>query len=165
MINDPVILNKFSKYGFNMACLECRKKLTKQELNKSAGLFDLKLCDAHRSRMEKLIASQNIPAETILLYYQLKSQGIQSMLAWWDGKKQIDLAISRAKLNITIEQHNDNPVLYSDLAESFKAYSTIRENEFTHLRLHDFQIKSYPEETVQQIRQLLEEIRFQYKLT
>lgn len=148
-----------------MACLECRKELTKQEINKSAGLFDLKLCDSHRSRMEKLIFSQNIPAETVLLYYNLKNQGIPSMLAWWDGKRQIDLAISRAKLNISVENRSEKPALYSDLPKRFNAYSIVRENGFTNLTIPDFQIRLYADETVLQIRQILEELRFQYKFT
>ena len=33
-----------------------------------------------------------MPAEAGMLYYGLKEAGIKPMLAWWDGKKFVDLA-------------------------------------------------------------------------
>jgi len=45
--------------------------------------------------MEKLINQNGTPIEAIQLYYGLKEVGVNAMLEWWDGKKSIDIAISR----------------------------------------------------------------------
>ena len=69
-----------------MTCLECKKELSYMDHRKAIELFDVELCEAHRARMERLVKSQNAPAEAIILYYALKKAGVKAMLAWWDGK-------------------------------------------------------------------------------
>jgi hypothetical protein len=147
-----------------MPCIECRKQLNSQEKANSSKIFNLELCQAHSSRMERLVDQQQIPIEAVRLYYHLKSAGIQSMLAWWDGKQQIDLAISRVKLNISIDSQIHNALAVSQpLIQNPDPISTDPRG-YSHLKIPGYQINSFPEETVSQIRALVEELRYLTKI-
>lgn len=86
-----------------MMCLECNTPLSYLDHRKAIERFGFELCPAHRERMERLLRQKGLPEETVILYYGLKEAGIPSMLAWWDGKQTVDLAISRVNLNIQID--------------------------------------------------------------
>jgi hypothetical protein len=147
-----------------MPCIECRKPLNSQEILNSSKYFNLELCHAHSSRMERLVDQHQIPKEAVSLYYHLKSAGIQSMLAWWDGKRQIDLAISRVKLNISIDtRRHDSIEVPSNLNQHLDSI-IIEPSGYSLLRLPGAQINSFPKETVIQIRDLVENLRYQVKI-
>lgn len=147
-----------------MPCLECRKQINNQEFLKSSKQFNLELCEAHRSRMERLVQLQHIPKEAISLYYHLRSIGIQSMLAWWDGKQQIDLAISRVKLNISIDPEMDPQFDFVIPSGHLSSSKLFKKEGYSYLHLSGAQINSFPEETVIQIRGIIEELRYHVKI-
>ena len=86
-----------------MTCLECKKKLSYLDHRESIELFQTELCSVHRKRLERLVKTNQIPREAAILYYGLIQAGVKPMLAWWDGKNTVDLAISRVKLNIEVD--------------------------------------------------------------
>ena len=86
-----------------MTCLDCKKELDYLDHKNAMDLLGIELCAKHKGRMEKLIKLKRTPKEAIQLYYGLKSAGVNPMLEWWDGKKSVDIAISRVKLNIEID--------------------------------------------------------------
>ena len=86
-----------------MICLECNKELGYLDHKNAMESAGVELCMKHHERIKLLINKHNTPLEAIQLYYALKEAGVNPMLEWWDGKKSIDIAISRVKLNIEID--------------------------------------------------------------
>jgi hypothetical protein len=123
----------------------------------------IELCEQHRSRMEKLINQNGTPLEAIQLYYGLKEEGINAMLEWWDGKKSVDIAISRVKLNIEIdcEYHMmTHEQAINDLEEAMHSFK----NGFTTIRIPHVLIKHYLKETVFNIIGIMEGLRANIKV-
>ena len=123
----------------------------------------IELCDQHRSRMEKLINQNGTPLEAIQLYYGLKDEGVNAMLEWWDGKKSVDIAISRVKLNIEIdcEYHMmTHEQAINDLEEAMHSFK----NGFTTIRIPHVLIKHYLKETVLNIIGIMEGLRANIKV-
>ena len=131
-----------------MTCLECKKELSYLDHRKAIELFDVELCGVHRTRMERLIKSHKASAEAIILYYGLRRAGVRAMLAWWDGSKTVDLAVSRVKLNIEMDFERE-PISFeqaiAELGESFYVYH----DGFTTLRIPHFLVRSHLNETVE----------------
>ncbi len=145
-----------------MTCLECNIQLGYTDHKHSMDSLGLELCDQHRSRMEKLIEQNGTPIEAIQLYYGLKAAGVSAMLEWWDGKKSVDIAISRVKLNIEIdcEYHmmtHDQAI--NDLEEAMHSFK----NGFTTIRIPHVLIKHYLKETVLNIIGIMEGLRANIK--
>ncbi|VAW15665.1 FIG00652556: hypothetical protein [hydrothermal vent metagenome] len=141
-----------------MTCLECNTKLSYLDHKKSMDFLGVELCHQHQTRMGKLIDQNKTPLETIQLYYGLKEAGINAMLEWWDGKKSIDIAISRVKLNIVIdcEYHMmTHEQAINDLEEAMHSYK----NGFTTIRIPHVLIKHYLKETVDNIIGIMEGLR------
>ena len=86
-----------------MTCLECSKELSYMDHRDSMESLGVELCPRHKKRIDKLIKTNNTPIAAVKLYYELKAQGESPMLEWWDGSKFVDLAFSRVKLNIEID--------------------------------------------------------------
>ena len=93
----------------------------------------LELCSRHKKRLDRLIRRNNTPVAAIQLYYGLKAAGASPMLEWWDGDRFIDIAFSRVKLNIeidnqyeqlTVEQLVSN--LEKDMQADYNGFTTIR---------------------------------------
>ncbi len=146
-----------------MKCVECGKELSYIDHKNSIELFNVELCDQHRVRMERLMRKNNTPVEAIKLYYGLKSAGENPMLEWWDGKKSIDLAISRVKLNIEIDteyQMLTHEQAMNDLEETMHSFK----NGFTTIRIPHIIIKHYLQETVQNILGIIEGLRANIKV-
>lgn len=146
-----------------MNCLECNSKLSYQDHKISMDSLGIELCDQHRVRMEKLMNQNGTPLEAIQLYYGLKEEGVNAMLEWWDGKKSVDIAISRAKLNIEIdcEYHmmtHDQAI--NDLEETMHSFK----NGFTTIRIPHVLIKHYLKETVHNILGIMEGLRANVKV-
>ena len=83
-----------------MTCKDCGKDIGYTEHKESMDSLGVELCDRHTKLIKKVILNHNTSLEAIQLYYELKKAGLNPMLEWWDGKKYVDIAISRAKLNI-----------------------------------------------------------------
>ena len=146
-----------------MTCLECNIELSYLDHKNSMDSFGIELCDQHRSRMEKLITQNGTPLEAIQLYYGLKEEGINAMLEWWDGKKSVDIAISRVKLNIEIdcEYHMmTHEQAINDLEEAMHSFK----NGFTTIRIPHVLIKHYLKETVFNIIGIMEGLRANIKV-
>lgn len=145
-----------------MNCLECNIDLGYLDHKKSMDSLGLELCEHHRSRMERLIDQNGTPIEAIQLYYGLKAEGVSAMLEWWDGKKSVDIAISRVKLNIEIdcEYHMmTHEQAINDLEEAMHSFK----NGFTTIRIPHVLIKHYLKETVLNIIGIMEGLRANIK--
>ena len=123
----------------------------------------VELCEKHQTRMVKLIKKNNTPVEAIQLYYGLKEAGVKTMLEWWDGKKSVDIAISRVKLNIEIdaEYHmltHDQAI--NDLERTMHSFK----NGFTTIRIPHVLIKHYLKETVNNILGIMEGLKANIKM-
>ncbi|WP_297795008.1 hypothetical protein [uncultured Eudoraea sp.] len=146
-----------------MTCLECKKELSYMDHRMSMESYGVELCARHRERMDKLIRQNNTPIEAIRLYYGLKEAGVNPMLEWWDGKKSVDIAFSRVKLNIEIdtEYHmltHDQAI--NDLEETMHSF----QDGFTTIRIPNMLIKHYLKETVNNILGIKEGLRANTKV-
>jgi hypothetical protein len=145
-----------------MDCLECKKELSYIDHKNSFDAYGVELCKQHKGRMDKLVNTKKTPVEAIKLYYGLKEIGISSMLEWWDGKKSVDLAISRVKLNIEIDTEY-NTITHEqaimDLEEAMHSFK----NGFTTIRIPDVVIKYYLKETVKNIEGIVEGLKVNIK--
>jgi len=145
-----------------MTCLECKKKLSDYDYKNAMDAFGLQLCTQHKIRLEKIIELYGTPKEAILLYYGLKEAGIVPMLEWWDGKKSVDIAISRVKLNIEIETEYHtitHEQAINDLEEAMHSFK----NGFTTIRIPHVLIKYYLKETVNNILGIVEGLKANIK--
>ncbi|MDE3740265.1 hypothetical protein [Maribacter polysaccharolyticus] len=146
-----------------MKCLECSKKLDYLEHRNAMDRFGLELCDSHQTRLVRLIELNKTPIEAIQLYYGLKEVGVQAMLEWWDGKKSVDIAISRVKLNIEIdtEYHRlTHEQAINDLERAMHSFK----NGFTTIRIPHVLIQHYLKETVNNILGIMEGLKANIKV-
>ena len=122
----------------------------------------VELCSKHQGRMERLVEKNDTPMEAIQLYYGLKEAGVNAMLEWWDGKKSVDIAISRVKLNIEIDTEYHmltHEQAISDLEEAMHSFK----NGFTTIRIPHILIRHYLKETVNNIIGIMEGLRANIK--
>lgn len=146
-----------------MTCLECNKDLDYLRHKNSMDLLGVELCESHQSRMVKLIEQNDTPIEAIHLYYGLKQAGVQTMLEWWDGKKTVDIAISRVKLNIEIDAEYHmltHEQAINDLERTMHSFK----NGFTTIRIPHVLIKHYLKETVTNIIGIMEGLKANIKV-
>ena len=146
-----------------MNCLECNKKLSHLEHKKSIDLLGIELCKQHISRIEKLIEKNGTSIEAVQLYYSLKAAGVNAMLEWWDGKKSVDIAISRVKLNIEIDNQNHKLSHEQALKYLEEAMHSFK-NGFTTIRIPHVLIKHSLKETVNNILGIIEGLRDNIKV-
>lgn len=146
-----------------MTCLECKKELSYLDHRKAIELFEVELCGPHRTRMERLIKSHNASAEAIILYYGLKRAGVKAMLAWWDGSKTVDLAVSRVKLNITIDQSSE-PLTFEQAVGKLGQSGQELQDGFTTLRIPHFLVRAHLNETVELILGIIEGLKSPLKV-
>ncbi|NJB70083.1 hypothetical protein GGR42_000545 [Saonia flava] len=146
-----------------MTCLECNKELNETDHRKSIDAFGVELCDPHRTRIEKLVQINDTPIEAIQLYYALKEVGVYTMLEWWDGKKFVDLAVSRVKLNIEVDTEYDlitHEQAMKDLEEAMHSFK----NGFTTIRIPHIVIKYNLYKTVNNILGIVEGLKANIKV-
>lgn len=146
-----------------MNCLECKSELSYLDHRKAIERFGVELCKTHLSRMERLIKTQDIPDEAIILYYGLKEHGIHGMLAWWNGKRTVDLAVSRVKLNIEVDREVE-PLSFdqamNDLEETMHSFR----NGFTTIRIPHFLVRKELEGTIENILGIIEGLKANVKV-
>ncbi|WP_273567008.1 hypothetical protein [Maribacter halichondriae] len=146
-----------------MNCLECNKELGYLDHKNAMDSLGVELCENHFSRMQKLIAQNETPLEAIQLYYGLKQANVNAMLEWWDGKKSVDIAISRVKLNIEIDTKYHmltHEQAINDLEEAMHSFK----NGFTTIRIPHVLIKHYLKETVTNILGIMEGLKANIKV-
>lgn len=89
--------------------------------------FGVELCEHHLRRVLKVIRKNQTPTQAIRLYYGLKEAGEAPMLEWWDGQRSIDIALSRVRLNIEIDNNPEEITLDQALAELQQAADSLQE--------------------------------------
>jgi len=146
-----------------MTCLECSKKLSVLDYNSSVDSLGVELCPHHKKRIEDLMEQKGTSLEAVQLYYGLKRAGVAAMLDWWDGKKSIDIAISRVKLNILIDSKYHmmtHEQAINNLEETMHSFK----NGFTTIRIPHFLIQHYLKETVNNIIGIMEGLKANVKV-
>lgn len=133
-----------------MTCKDCDKAIGYQQHKESMDSLGVELCERHTRLIKKIILDNNTSVEAIQLFYALKVAGANPMLEWWDGKKSVDIAISRVKLNIEIDKDYNmitHEQAINDLEEAMHSFK----NGFTTVRIPHLAIKYYLEDTVENI--------------
>jgi len=133
-----------------MTCKDCGKTIGPQQYKESKDSLGITLCERHSKLIKRVILDNNTPLEAIHLFYALKEAGVHPMLEWWDGKKSVDIAISRVKLNIEIDKDYNmitHEQAINDLEDAMHSFK----NGFTTVRIPHLAIKYYLDETVENI--------------
>ncbi|MFS4455635.1 hypothetical protein [Maribacter sp. 2304DJ31-5] len=146
-----------------MTCLECKKELGYLDHKNAMDSLGVELCEQHHERMQGLIKKYDTPLEAIQLYYGLKEAGVQAMLEWWDGKKSIDIAISRVKLNIEIDSEYEKLTekqAINNLEETMHSFKS----GFTTIRIPHIVVRYYLNETVKNIMGIMEGLKANIKV-
>ncbi|MGB5237741.1 MAG: hypothetical protein WBM43_14470 [Flavobacteriaceae bacterium] len=146
-----------------MTCLECNKELSYMDHRSSMDHLGVELCNKHKKRIDKLVRAKNTPVAAIQLYYGLKSAGESPMLEWWDGNKHVDLAFSRVKLNIEIDDRYEKLTDEQALEHLQKTMQSFG-NGFTTIKIPNTLIKYHLKETIQNILGIMEGLRANVKL-
>ncbi len=133
-----------------MTCKDCGKDINPQQFKDSKESLGVALCERHTRLIKKVILDNNTPIDAIHLFYALKEAGVHPMLEWWDGKKSVDIAISRVKLNIEIDQ-NYNMITHEQAINDLEDAMHSFKNGFTTVRIPHLAIKYYLDETVENI--------------
>ncbi|NAY90825.1 hypothetical protein GTQ34_02745 [Muricauda sp. JGD-17] len=146
-----------------MTCKDCDKNIGRQEYESSQNSLGVELCKKHTSLIKKVILENNTPLEAIHLFYALKAAGANPMLEWWDGKKSVDIAISRVKLNIEIDRDYatiTHEQAISDLEQAMQSF----QNGFTTIRIPNIAVKYYLKDTVNNILGIIEGLKANIKV-
>ena len=123
----------------------------------------VELCKRHTKLIKKIILDNNTPLEAVQLFYALKEAGAHPMLEWWDGKRSIDIAISRVKLNIEIDTERQtitHQQAISDLEDAMRSFK----NGFTTLRIPAVAVKHYLKDTVSNILGIIDGLKANIKV-
>lgn len=145
-----------------MTCLECNKELGYLDHKNAMESLGVELCDKHHDRMKALIKKYDTPLEAIQLYYGLKEAGVKAMLEWWDGKKSVDIAISRVKLNIEIDSAYERLTEEQAIHNLEEAMHSFK-NGFTTIRIPHIVVRYYLNETVRNIIGIMEGLKANLK--
>lgn len=146
-----------------MTCKDCGKTIGYIAHKESMDSLGVELCKRHTKLIKKVILENNTPLEAIHLFYALKEAGANPMLEWWDGKKSVDIAISRVKLNIEIDVEQKlitHEQAISELEEAMRSFK----NGFTTLRIPHITIKYYLNETVTNILGIIDGLKANLKV-
>ncbi|SHK66504.1 hypothetical protein [Maribacter aquivivus] len=146
-----------------MICLECNKELGYLDHKNAMESAGVELCMKHHERIKLLITKHNTPLEAIQLYYALKEAGVNPMLEWWDGKKSIDIAISRVKLNIEIDSEYDKLTEHEAINNLEEAMHSFK-NGFTTIRIPHIVVRYYLNETVNNIIGIMQGLKANIKV-
>lgn len=146
-----------------MKCIECKQSLNPEIHAWGTTLFGTELCEKHFSRLEKLRSTNGTPIEAIKLYYALKTSGVQPMLEWWDGKRFVDLAISRVKLNIKIDAYYHTITDEQAIKEWDQAMHSFH-NGFTTIEIPNVLVRYRLTETVNNIVAIMESLKRSVKV-
>ncbi|MGB3142785.1 MAG: hypothetical protein WBB24_01645 [Maribacter sp.] len=146
-----------------MICVECKKELGYIDHRNAMESVGVELCVQHYKRIEVLINKHDTPLEAVQLYYALKEVGVHSMLEWWDGKKSIDIAISRVKLNIEIDSKYEKLTEHEAINNLEEAMHSFK-NGFTTIRIPHIVVRYYLNETVKNIIGIMEGLKANIKI-
>ena len=133
-----------------MTCRDCNKKIGYLAHKESMDSLGVELCTRHTRLIKKVILNHGTSLEAVQLFYALKDAGANPMLEWWDGKKSVDIAISRVKLNIEIDTEYKmitHEQAIKDLEEAMHSFK----NGFTTIKIPHVVVKYYLQDTVKNI--------------
>lgn len=133
-----------------MTCLECNRELSYLEHRNSMDSFGVELCEHHLKRVLRVIRKNQTPTQAIRLYYGLKAAGESPMLEWWDGQKSIDIALSRARLNIEIDNNPEEITLDQALVELQQAADSLQDG-FTTFYIPEYLVREDLKSAVAQV--------------
>lgn len=145
-----------------MICKDCGQGLDPHQYKVSKESLGVTLCERHTKLIKRVILNNDTPIEAIHLFYALKEAGLHPMLEWWDGKKSVDIAISRVKLNIEIDQ-NYNMITHEQAINDLEDAMHSFKNGFTTVRIPHLAIKYYLDETVENIIGIVEGLKANIK--
>ena len=123
-----------------MKCRECQTTISYQEHADSLKALGIPLCAKHLGLFQQVMNSFDTPIEALHLYFALKDCGANPMLEWWDGKRSVDIAISRVKLNIDIGTDYEMMTHEQALTELEAAMISYK-NGFTNIRIPHVLVK------------------------
>ena len=146
-----------------MTCKDCGKNIGHDEYESSMGSLGVPLCKKHTSLVKKVILNNNTPLEAIQLFYALKEAGANPMLEWWDGKKSVDIAISRVKLNIEIDR-DYAAITHEQAIQDLEQAMLSFKNGFTTIRIPNVAIKYYLKDTVDNILGIIQGLKANIKV-
>lgn len=110
-------------------CLECNCEIDAKVEKYSREKFNIPLCYDHQ---KWLIDIEKKSSEyAIRLYFLLKQKGIHGELEKYDGHKHIDIAITKAKLNIEVDGQHHNYDPKQALADLKRTYYSYKKGYFT----------------------------------
>ncbi len=154
------------RYNLNlnmpMTCTDCGKGIEPPQYSASIDALGVPLCERHHSLIQKVMNDNGTAFEAVQLFYALKEAGASPMLEWWDGKKSVDIAISRVKLNIEIDtQYNmiTHTQALLDLEEDMQSFK----NGFTSISIPHLVVKYYLEDTVRNIMGIINGLKANIK--
>lgn len=145
-----------------MKCLECNKELNYMDHREAMDSLGVELCTKHRKRLDRLMRTNKTPVAAIQLYYALKAEGESPMLEWWDGSRFVDLAFSRVKLNIEIDEKYDKLTVEEAIEKLEKSMHSVKDG-FTTIRVPHTLVRSHLKETVRNILGIMEGLRTKVK--
>lgn len=146
-----------------MTCTECNQSINADTERLSRELFGVILCQRHMKLLQGIVKENHTPIEAIQLYYALKKAGTHPMLEWWNGKKSIDIAISRVKLNIEIET-NYQIITQEEGIHNLEEATHSFKNGFTTIRIPNVVIKYYLEQTVKNILGIIQGLKLNLRV-
>lgn len=154
------LLNKLKKYGFWLmnCCLDCKKELDLNVEKASIKSLGMPLCSHHQQLIHRLMKLHSTPLEAVQLYYGLKEAGAAPMLEWWDGRRSVDIAISRVRLNLEID--TEYQMFTSDQALDIleeRMYNF--KNGFTTIRIPHMLIRQCLPDTIEAVLGIMEGLR------
>jgi len=133
-----------------MTCKDCARSIGHEQYRESFDSLGVELCERHTKLIKRVILNNDTPLEAIQLFYALKEAGANPMLEWWDGKRSVDIAISRVKLNIEIDKDYNmitHEQAINDLEDAMHSFK----NGFTTVRIPHLAVKYYLTDTVDNI--------------
>ena len=147
----------------NMTCKDCGKNIGYDEHRNAMDSLGVELCARHTKLIKKVIIENGTSVEAVQLFYALKQAGTNPMLEWWDGKKSVDIAIARVKLNIEIDTDYElitHDQAINDLEQAMHSFK----NGFTTIRIPHVVVKYYLSDTVKNIQGIIEGLRANIKI-
>ena len=136
-------------------CLICRDTIDNKVKVYSLENFGYYLCRAHQIFIRDKMDESATP-ESITLYLELLKRDIPAEIEKFDGYKTIDIAVTKARINIEVDgkHHNYNPnQAIADLRRTF--YSFLK--GYYTLRIPKSLVKSHLIETADLIAEMAEE--------
>lgn len=110
-------------------CRECFHQITISEYNYSVEKFEVPLCLKCQQKLKDPLS--NATPEAIGLYFALRKNGVSAELEKNDGYKHIDIAVTKARLNIEVDGVQHNTSLDQTISDLRRTYYSFKKGYFT----------------------------------